>query len=79
VWGAAQGVAFGTGGVLGTVAVDAARLVLPPIHAYGSVFAAEAVLFLVGAVLALRIAHAPAPSGARRIKLALFAPRLSMR
>jgi len=79
VWGAAQGVAFGTGGVLGTVAVDAARLVLPPVHAYGSVFAAEAVLFLVGAVLALRIAHAPAPSGARRIKLALFAPRLSMR
>ncbi|TXN26097.1 PucC family protein, partial [Methylobacterium sp. WL19] len=61
VWGAAQGVAFGAGGFLGTMAVDLARLVSPePVHAYAAVFLAEAALFLVGALLALRIEHAGA-------------------
>lgn len=60
VWGAAQGVAFGAGGFLGTVAVDLARLVTPRVvNAYASVFAAEALLFVLAAALALRIAHAP--------------------
>lgn len=59
VWGAAQGIAFGAGGFLGTVAVDLARLVTPEVvHAYAAVFSAEAALFVVGAGLALRIAHA---------------------
>jgi BCD family chlorophyll transporter-like MFS transporter len=79
VWGAAQGVAFGAGGFLGTVAVDAARLVLPPVQAYAAVFAAEAVLFLVATALALRIAHVAAPRRAARSDLAPFAPRLSTR
>lgn len=58
VWGAAQGVAFGAGGFLGTLAVDAARLVATePGLAYAAVFAAEAVLFLLAAALALRTAR----------------------
>lgn len=61
VWGAAQGVAFGAGGFLGTVAVDLARFVTPePVHAYAAVFAGEAALFVLSAGLALWIEHAPA-------------------
>jgi MFS transporter, BCD family, chlorophyll transporter len=57
LWGAAQGVAFGIGGFLGTAAVDFARVLTPsPVLAYASVFAAEAVLFVVAAVLAERVA-----------------------
>ncbi|PXW55034.1 BCD family MFS transporter [Methylobacterium sp. B4] len=58
VWGAAQGVAFGAGGFLGTLAVDLARLFASePVTAYASVFAAEAVLFLVALVIGLRVEH----------------------
>jgi BCD family chlorophyll transporter-like MFS transporter len=54
LWGAAQAIAFGSGGILGTAASDIARLVLAsPGLAYASVFAAEALLFLVAAGLAL--------------------------
>lgn len=61
VWGAAQGIAFGAGGFLGTMAVDLARLVTTDITAaYASVFAGEAFLFVAAAVIALRIEHAPA-------------------
>jgi MFS transporter, BCD family, chlorophyll transporter len=61
VWGAAQGVAFGTGGFLGTVAVDLARLVAPdPVHAYAAVFIGEALLFVLATGIALRIEHAAA-------------------
>ena len=64
VWGAAQGLAFGAGGFLGTLAVDSARVFAPtPMHAYASVFAAEGLLFLASMVIALRIAHAPARTG----------------
>jgi BCD family chlorophyll transporter-like MFS transporter len=53
LWGAAQAIAFGAGGFLGTVAVDLTRwLVGSPVLAYGSVFCVEALLFLVAAVLA---------------------------
>jgi BCD family chlorophyll transporter-like MFS transporter len=47
--------AAGFGGLLGAVAVDALRLLLAPDLAFASVFAAEAVLFLVAAGLALRV------------------------
>ncbi|GJE54664.1 MULTISPECIES: BCD family MFS transporter [Methylobacterium] len=61
VWGAAQGIAFGAGGFLGTAAVDFARLVTTdPTYAYASVFAGEAVLFVGAAIIAMRIEHAPA-------------------
>jgi BCD family chlorophyll transporter-like MFS transporter len=69
VWGAAQGVAFGAGGFLGTVAVDLARLVTPEaVNAYAAVFAAEAALFVVGAALALWIEHAPATRTPRALR-----------
>jgi len=59
LWGAAQAIAFGAGGFLGTLASDAARAVIgSPVVAYAVVFAAEAGLFVVAAVLAMRI-HAP--------------------
>jgi BCD family chlorophyll transporter-like MFS transporter len=56
LWGAAQGVAFGVGGLAGTAAVDLARLsISEPSGAYAIVFAAEALLFVLSAVLAARL------------------------
>ena len=56
LWGAAQAVANAIGGFLGTAAIDLIRLVLDsPAAAYGTVFMAEAALFLVAAVLALQV------------------------
>ena len=55
IWGAAQAVAFGAGGLSGTVAVDAMRkLFAVPAEAYAIVFVFEAALFLLAARLALR-------------------------
>jgi BCD family chlorophyll transporter-like MFS transporter len=66
LWGAAQAIAFGLGGFLGAAAVDIARLLLgSPVAAYGTVFAAQAALFILSAALAARIGH-PA---ARRISI----------
>jgi BCD family chlorophyll transporter-like MFS transporter len=60
LWGAAQAVAFGLGGIVGTGASDLARWLLEtPALAYAAVFALEAVLFLVAARLALRATSAP--------------------
>jgi MFS transporter, BCD family, chlorophyll transporter len=56
LWGAAQGLAFGLGGLLGTVGVDVARRIVDSTAtAYAIVFAAEALLFLFAASLANRI------------------------
>ena len=56
LWGAAQAVAFGLGGFVGTVAVDLARLALnSPDLAYGVVFGLEGAIFVLSAVLALRV------------------------
>lgn len=56
VFGAAQALAFGLGGLLGAISVDILRLIFPSVAtAYGAVFAVEAALFLVAAVLALRV------------------------
>lgn len=64
LWGAAQAIGFAVGGVLGTAASDLARWLLgSQTAAYGSVFAAEAALFVVSALLAARIAL-PARAGA---------------
>lgn len=57
LWGAAQGIAFGLGGLAGTAASDLAHaLIVASGSAYASVFAVEGVLFLVAAVLGARIA-----------------------
>ena len=56
LWGAAQAIAFGLGGVLATLLVDAARLLVgAPLAAYALVFLLEAGLFLVSAAMARRI------------------------
>ena len=56
VWGAAQALAFGAGGLLGALVTDAARAMM---HADGPAFAltftAEAGLFLLAALFALRL------------------------
>lgn len=60
LWGAAQAVAFGAGGFLGTMGVDIMRsLVSLPAVAYGAVFASQAVMFLVATVLAARVSDTP--------------------
>jgi BCD family chlorophyll transporter-like MFS transporter len=57
LWGAAQAIAFGLGGFLGAAASDLARTAIDPDGlAYGSVFALEAMLFLVAAGIAARLA-----------------------
>ncbi len=59
LWGAAQGVAFGLGGLLGTAASDLARWLLhDPGTAYAGVFAFEAAMFLFAAGIAARGARA---------------------
>ncbi len=61
LWGAAQAVAFGLGGLVGTGASDLARwLIGTPGLAYGAVFAFEALLFVGAAVLAARLGQAAA-------------------
>ncbi|MEQ9608027.1 MAG: BCD family MFS transporter [Kiloniellaceae bacterium] len=56
LWGAAQAVAFGLGGFLGTVAVDVTRWIFDQLGlAYATVFAGEAMMFLLAAGLALRV------------------------
>jgi BCD family chlorophyll transporter-like MFS transporter len=58
LWGAAQAIAFGLGGFLGTVAIDVTRaFVAEPAAAYAVVFGGEAVLFIVAAFLAGTIRH----------------------
>ena len=56
LWGAAQALAFGAGGLVGTAASDLARHVFgSPATAYAAVFGIEAVLFLVAAGLAMGV------------------------
>lgn len=67
LWGAAQAIAFGLGGLLGTIGVDATHYLLgAPIAAYGAVFAVAAVLFLLAAVLAARVERTTTPGDAHR-------------
>jgi BCD family chlorophyll transporter-like MFS transporter len=69
MWGAAQAIAFGAGGFAGTVAADLARqLVTAPGLAYALVFAAEAVLFVGAAVLAVRAIGSPRPTAGPRVE-----------
>ncbi len=56
LWGAAQAIAAGFGGLLGAASVDALRALLgDDAAAFGSVFLAEATLFLAAAFMAARI------------------------
>ena len=56
IWGAAQAMAFGLGGFMGTLGVDIAKLFFDdPAKSYGIVFATEGILFLFAAALAARL------------------------
>jgi MFS transporter, BCD family, chlorophyll transporter len=64
VWGAAQAIAFGLGGLTGAVGVDAMRTLTGTDGlAFSNVFAVEAALFLVAAWLAAgAVSSSPAPA-----------------
>ncbi|MDJ0738591.1 MAG: BCD family MFS transporter [Gammaproteobacteria bacterium] len=71
LWGAAQAIAFGLGGFLGTVAVDTAKLFFAaPEVAYAIVFCAEGGLFIAAAVLAVSV-HPPRQPAAQH-EIGLF-------
>jgi BCD family chlorophyll transporter-like MFS transporter len=55
LWGAAQAVAAGFGGLVGAAAADGLRLVMPTEDAFGAVFLAEAGLFVLSALIAARV------------------------
>ncbi|KIN70027.1 PucC protein [Sulfitobacter noctilucicola] len=55
LWGAAQAIAAGFGGLTGAAAVDIMRSFQPDATAFGIVFAAEAALFIAAAFMALHI------------------------
>jgi len=73
LWGAAQAIAFGFGGLLGTGASDLAHWLIGSTGAaYATVFGLEALLFVVAALLAARVDRAPqgadAEAGAARAR-----------
>ncbi len=71
LWGAAQAIAFGLGGLLGTAASDLARwLISSPGAAYASVFGFEALMFLVSALLAWRIGTPASPARSAPVRAA---------
>jgi len=55
LWGAAQAIAAGFGGLAGAGLADLARLGMDDASAFGAVFSFEAVLYLAAAVMALRV------------------------
>jgi BCD family chlorophyll transporter-like MFS transporter len=64
LWGAAQAFAFGLGGFLGTLASDVARYLLASASlSYAVVFASEAGLFVVAAVMAVWVHRAQGRAG----------------
>lgn len=67
LWGAAQAIAAGFGGLTGAAAVDVMRGVQPDAPAFGTVFAVEAALFIAAAAMALHIMENRAPAGARMV------------
>nr|WP_210730618.1 BCD family MFS transporter [Roseibacterium persicicum] len=55
LWGAAQAIAAGFGGLAGAALADLARTVMTDPAAFGAVFTFEALLYLASAVMALRV------------------------
>jgi len=60
LWGAAQAIAFGLGGFLGTVSIDATRAITGDVPlSFAIVFGVEAALFIAAALIATRIGARP--------------------
>ncbi|MEL6570156.1 MAG: BCD family MFS transporter [Pseudomonadota bacterium] len=64
LWGAAQAIAAGFGGLTGAALVDLLRMTLPDAQAFGVVFLFEATLFIAAAIMAAKIMTRPAPAAA---------------
>jgi BCD family chlorophyll transporter-like MFS transporter len=64
LWGAAQAIAAGFGGLMGAALVDLLRTALPDAPAFSTVFAIEAALFMAAAMMALRTIDLRAASAA---------------
>ena len=80
LWGAAQAVAFGMGGLVGTAASDLARwLIGTPAHAYAAVFAFEAALFVASAVLAAQMGRTTSPVTVTTMRRSDGEPALQVR
>jgi BCD family chlorophyll transporter-like MFS transporter len=65
LWGAAQAIAAGFGGLAGAAAADLMRTVMADAPAFGAVFLAQAALFLLAASMAFRMMskpHEPGPA-----------------
>ncbi len=66
LWGAAQAIAFGVGGLLGTVASDLAHYLMGQSgSAYASVFGFESAMFVVAAVCAVWVGRYDGPQAAK--------------
>ncbi|MTH98804.1 BCD family MFS transporter [Roseibium sp. RKSG952] len=64
VWGAAQALSFGIGGLMGTVLLDAARFMTgDTAKAFFAVFSFEATLFVASALIAIRLRTASQAQG----------------
>ncbi|MEM9058459.1 MAG: PucC family protein, partial [Pseudomonadota bacterium] len=64
VWGAAQAIAFGLGGIIGTGIIDVMRFLLGSVQlAYATAFAAQAICFVAASLLALSLSA----TAARRV------------
>lgn len=59
LWGAAQAIAAGFGGLAGAALADLARVTLPDATAFGAVFLFEAALFVLAAGMAAKIIEPP--------------------
>ena len=62
LWGAAQAIAAGFGGLLGAAMADVLRLTLTDVQAFGAVFIFEASLFIAAALVAAKIMDRSLPS-----------------
>ncbi|PUB11560.1 BCD family MFS transporter [Yoonia sediminilitoris] len=62
LWGAAQAIAAGFGGLVGAGMVDLLRLVVSDVQAFGSVFLFEATLFIAATAMAAKIMDRRLPS-----------------
>ena len=62
LWGAAQAIAAGFGGLVGAGMVDVLRTTMTDTQAFGSVFIAEAALFIAATAMAAKIMDRKMPS-----------------
>ena len=71
LWGAAQAIAFGLGGLVGTMGIDITRAITGSVSfSYTTVFTLEGIVFLLSAVLAARIGMSRGQETRNRLSVA---------